>query len=144
MKHRRGLPLWPGRDLGGLRWRWMADIYVANDSSPGLLYHNNEGKSFTEVAVTAGVAFSDDGREQAGMGVDFGDYDTMVFQIWSRRNFSDDANNLYHNNGDGNVRRSGRRGRLRCKSAFRFLGLASVSWTRQRWLERHSCPPMGM
>jgi hypothetical protein len=77
------------------------DIYVANDSSPGLLYHNNEGKSFTEVAVTAGVAYSDDGREQAGMGVDFGDYDNDGFPDLVKTNFSDDANNLYHNNGDG-------------------------------------------
>jgi len=58
-------------DYDGDGW---PDIYVANDSSPSLLYHNNEGKSFTEVAATAGVAFSEDGREQAGMGVDFGDY----------------------------------------------------------------------
>jgi hypothetical protein len=77
------------------------DIYVANDSSPGLLYHNNEGKSFTEVAVAAGVAFSDDGREQAGMGVDFGDYDNDGFPDLVKTNFSDDANNLYHNSGDG-------------------------------------------
>jgi enediyne biosynthesis protein E4 len=77
------------------------DIYVANDSSPGLLYHNNEGKSFTEVAVAAGVAYSDDGREQAGMGVDFGDYDNDGFPDLVKTNFSDDANNLYHNNGDG-------------------------------------------
>jgi enediyne biosynthesis protein E4 len=85
-------------DYDGDGW---PDIYVANDSSPGLLYHNNEGKSFTEVAVTAGVAYSDDGREQAGMGVDFGDYDNDGFPDLVKTNFSDDANNLYHNNGDG-------------------------------------------
>ncbi len=85
-------------DYDGDGW---PDIYVANDSSPSLLYHNNEGKSFTEVAVTAGVAFSDDGREQAGMGVDFGDYDNDGLPDLVKTNFSDDANNLYHNNGDG-------------------------------------------
>jgi enediyne biosynthesis protein E4 len=84
-------------DYDGDGW---PDIYVANDSSPSLLYHNNEGKSFTEVAVTAGVAFSDDGREQAGMGVDFGDYDNDGLPDLVKTNFSDDANNLYHNNGD--------------------------------------------
>jgi hypothetical protein len=47
------------------------------------------------------VAFSDDGREQAGMGVDFGDYDNDGFPDLVKTNFSDDANNLYHNNGDG-------------------------------------------
>jgi hypothetical protein len=85
-------------DYDGDGW---PDIYVANDSSPSLLYHNNAGKSFTEVAITAGVAFSDDGREQAGMGVDFGDYDNDGRPDLVKTNFSDDANNLYHNSGDG-------------------------------------------
>jgi hypothetical protein len=47
------------------------------------------------------VAFSDDGREQAGMGVDFGDYDNDGLPDLVKTNFSDDTNNLYHNNGDG-------------------------------------------
>lgn len=85
-------------DYDGDGW---PDIYVANDSSPNLLYHNNQGKSFTEVALTASVAFSDDGRVQAGMGVDFGDYDNDGLPDLVKTNFSDDANNLYHNNGDG-------------------------------------------
>jgi hypothetical protein len=85
-------------DYDGDGW---PDIYVANDSSPNLLYHNNQGKSFSEVAITAGVAFSSDGREQAGMGSDFGDYDNDGWPDLVKTNFSDDANNLYHNNGDG-------------------------------------------
>ncbi len=85
-------------DYDGDGW---PDIYVANDSSPNLLYHNNQGKSFTEVAMTAGVAYSSDGHEQAGMGVDFGDYDNDGWPDLVKINFSDDANNLYHNNGDG-------------------------------------------
>ena len=85
-------------DYDGDGW---PDVYVADDSSPSLLYHNNEGKSFTETALTAGVAVSGDGREQAGMGVDFGDYDNDGWADLVKTNFSDDANNLYHNNGDG-------------------------------------------
>ncbi len=85
-------------DYDGDGW---PDVYVANDSSPSLLYHNNEGKSFTETGLTAGVALSSDGREQAGMGVDFGDYDNDGWPDLVKTNFSDDANNLYHNNGDG-------------------------------------------
>jgi hypothetical protein len=77
------------------------DIFVANDSTPNLLYHNNQGKSFTEVGLPAGVAFDNEGREQAGMGVDFGDYDNDGWPDLVKTNFSDDANNLYHNNGDG-------------------------------------------
>ena len=85
-------------DYDGDGW---PDIYVANDSSPSLLYHNNSGKSFTESALSAGVAYSGDGREQAGMGVDFGDYDNDGRPDLVKTNFSDDTNNLYHNAGDG-------------------------------------------
>ena len=42
------------------------DLYVADDSSPSMLYHNNCRGGFTEVGVEAGVAYSADGREQAG------------------------------------------------------------------------------
>ncbi len=85
-------------DYDGDGW---PDVYVANDSTPSLLYRNNAGKSFTDVAVVAGVALSSDGREQAGMGVDFGDYDNDGWPDLAKTNFSDDTNNLYHNSGDG-------------------------------------------
>ena len=85
-------------DYDGDGW---PDIFVANDSTPNLLYHNEQGKSFSEVALPAGVAFSNEGREQAGMGVDFGDYDNDGWPDLVKTNFSDDAKNLYHNNGDG-------------------------------------------
>jgi hypothetical protein len=51
------------------------DIYVANDSAPAALYHNNKNGTFTDVAVEAGCAFSVDGKPQAGMGVSAGDFD---------------------------------------------------------------------
>src|SRR6267154_1607367 len=44
------------------------DIFVACDSTSSILYHNNHDGTFTDVAVVAGAAFNDDGREQAGMG----------------------------------------------------------------------------
>src|SRR6185295_6989833 len=50
------------------------DIYVANDSTPNFLFHNNRNGTFTETGLVAGVAVSGDGREQAGMGVDAGDF----------------------------------------------------------------------
>src|SRR5438128_275814 len=51
------------------------DIYVACDSTGSILYHNNHDGTFTDVAVVAGAAFNDDGREQAGMGSTVADYD---------------------------------------------------------------------
>jgi enediyne biosynthesis protein E4 len=77
------------------------DLYVADDSSPSLLYHNNCHGGFDEVGVKSGVAYSADGREQAGMGVDSADYDHDGWPDIAKTNFSDDSNNLYHNDHDG-------------------------------------------
>jgi hypothetical protein len=77
------------------------DIYVANDSTPSSLYHNNGDGTFTDVGVEAGVAYSSEGLEQAGMGTDFADYDNDGWGDLVKGNFSDDTKNLYHNNRDG-------------------------------------------
>ena len=50
------------------------DLFVANDTQPNKLYRNNRDGTFTESAVRLGVAFSEDGRARAGMGVDVGDF----------------------------------------------------------------------
>ena len=88
--------LWLDYDLDG-----CLDLYVANDSSPSLLYHNDCKGGFTEVGAEAGVAYSADGREQAGMGIDSADYDNDGWPDIVKTNFSDDANNLYHNDHSG-------------------------------------------
>src|SRR5580693_2327679 len=77
------------------------DIYVACDSTASILYHNNHDGTFTDVAVVAGAAFNDDGREQAGMGSTVGDYDGDGKLDLFKTNFSDDTSTLYRNNGDG-------------------------------------------
>ncbi|MBS1833667.1 MAG: VCBS repeat-containing protein, partial [Acidobacteria bacterium] len=50
------------------------DLFVANDTQPNKLYRNNRDGTFRESAVALGVAFSEDGRARAGMGVDAGDF----------------------------------------------------------------------
>jgi enediyne biosynthesis protein E4 len=77
------------------------DIYVACDSAPSILYHNNRNGTFTDVAAMAGVAYNEDGRAQAGMGVAIADYDCDGHLDIFRTNFSEDTSTLYHNNGDG-------------------------------------------
>ncbi len=77
------------------------DIFVACDSTAGILYHNNHDGTFADVAVIAGAAFNDDGREQAGMGSTVGDYDSDGRLDLFKTNFSDDTATLYRNNGDG-------------------------------------------
>ena len=77
------------------------DIYVAVDSEPSMLFHNNHDGTFTDIGVTAGCAYSEAGHEQAGMGVAVGDYDCDGWLDIFKTNFTDDTCNLYHNNGDG-------------------------------------------
>jgi hypothetical protein len=77
------------------------DIYVACDTAPSILYHNNRDGTFTDVAVMAGVAFNEDGREQAGMGSSIADYNGDGRLDIFKTNFSDDTPTLYRNDGDG-------------------------------------------
>jgi hypothetical protein len=77
------------------------DLYVACDSTPAILYRNNHDGTFTDVGADAGVAFNEDGREQAGMGSTAADYDGDGRIDLFKTNFSDDTSTLYHNNGDG-------------------------------------------
>ncbi|HZD77605.1 MAG TPA: CRTAC1 family protein [Acidobacteriaceae bacterium] len=77
------------------------DIYMACDSTPAILYHNNHDGTFTDRAADAGVAFNEDGREQAGMGSTIGDYDGDGHLDIFKTNFSDDTATLYHAHGDG-------------------------------------------
>ena len=77
------------------------DIYVAVDSQPSILFRNNHDGTFTDIAVISGCAYSENGHEQAGMGVGVGDYDCDGWFDIFKTNFADDTCNLYHNNGDG-------------------------------------------
>ena len=77
------------------------DVYVACDSTPNLLFRNNRDGTFSEMGLLAGVAYSGDGKEQAGMGVDAGDYDNDGDLDIVKTNFSDDKSSLYKNHGDG-------------------------------------------
>ena len=79
---------------------WM-DLFVANDTEPNKLYHNNKNGTFTDNAVIAGVAFSDAGTPRAGMGVDAADYDGSGKQSVVIGNFTNESIALYHNDGSG-------------------------------------------
>jgi hypothetical protein len=77
---------------------WV-DAYVANDSNPSTLYRNNRDGTFTDVAVVAGCAYSQDGKPQAGMGVAVGDYDRNGTMDIFKTNFAGDTSTLYANDG---------------------------------------------
>jgi hypothetical protein len=77
------------------------DIYVANDSQPSALYHNNHNGTLTDVAIQSGCAYSADGKPQAGMGVSAADYDCDGWLDIFKTNFSEDTSSLFHNAGQG-------------------------------------------
>jgi len=77
------------------------DILISNDTQPNKLYRNNGNGTFTEKAVVAGVAFSEDGVARAGMGVDTADYDRSGNTSLLITNFSNQMISLYHNEGRG-------------------------------------------
>ncbi len=77
---------------------WL-DLLVANDTEPNKLYKNKGNGTFTDVAVAAGVAFSEEGKARAGMGVDFADYDASGYPSVIIGNFSNEMLGLYHNEG---------------------------------------------
>jgi enediyne biosynthesis protein E4 len=79
---------------------WV-DAYVANDSNPSALYRNNHDGTFTDIAVTSGCAYSQDGKPQAGMGVAIGDYDHNGTMDIFKTNFAGDTSTLYSNSGKG-------------------------------------------
>jgi hypothetical protein len=79
---------------------WI-DLYVANDSNPSALYRNNRDGTFTDIASSAGCAYSQDGKPQAGMGVAIGDYDRNGTMDIFKTNFAGDTSTLYANTGKG-------------------------------------------
>lgn len=80
---------------------WI-DLLVANDSVPNYLYKNRHDGTFEEIGLASGFALSDDGREQASMGIAVGDYNRDGKVDFYVTSFSDDYNALYKNEGGGN------------------------------------------
>ena len=73
----------------------FVDLFVANDSNPNFLYHNLGNGRFESVGLAAGVAVNGDGRAQAGMGADAGDYDGDLRVDLVLTTFAHDRYSLY-------------------------------------------------
>ena len=77
------------------------DLYVANDQDPNFLFQNNGSDNFlpnfSEVALISGVCYNDMGKEEAGMGTDFGDYDNDGWLDLTVSNYQTETNTVYHN-----------------------------------------------
>ena len=84
-------------DFNGDGW---PDIAIANDTWPNFLFQNNHDGTFTDVSLISGLAASEDGRYEAGMGIDAADIegDGLLDVYITHLDF--ELNRLYHNNGD--------------------------------------------
>ncbi len=75
------------------------DLLVANDGEPNFLYSNEGDGQFKEVALESGVAVSEEGMEQANMGIALGDYNHSGLMSIAISHFSDEYITLYRNDG---------------------------------------------
>ena len=78
------------------------DIYIANDSTPKFLYKNLGNGKFQDIGLESGTAVSEDGSEQASMGIAIGDYLHSGRPSLYVTNFSDENDVLYRNDGNWN------------------------------------------
>jgi len=75
------------------------DIVVANDTQPNKLYRNLHNGQFKDIAVEAGLAFSEEGKARAGMGVDVADFDNSGKPGIVITNFDNEMIGLYRSTG---------------------------------------------
>jgi len=102
-------------DFDGDGW---PDIYVACDSTPSLFFHNNHDGTFTEQGLERGVSLSEDGKEQAGMGLGIGDAHGEGRLDILKTHFRGDTHVLYRNNGKGYFRDATLRAGLGVETRF--------------------------
>jgi hypothetical protein len=102
------------------------DIYLACDSTPSLLFLNNHDGTFREEGALHGVAYSEDGQEQAGMGIAVSDYDLDGRMDIFKTNFEGDNHDLYHNLGKADFEDAGRRAGLAVENRYVGWGAGIV------------------
>jgi hypothetical protein len=109
------------------------DVYVAVDSMPSLLFHNEHDGTFREIALRAWVAFNEDARPQAGMGLAVGDYDADGWLDIFKTHFQDDTPVLFRNNGDGTFTDETVAAGLGLLSQYVCWGVAFMDYDNDAW-----------
>jgi enediyne biosynthesis protein E4 len=109
------------------------DLYVACDSTPSFLFHNNRDGTFSETGLERGVAVNEDGSEQAGMGLGIGDYNLDGNLDIFKTHFSDDTNVLYRNGGKGSFDDVTLRAGIGVETRFTGWGAGIVDLDNNGW-----------
>ena len=109
------------------------DVYVANDSTPSLLYRNNHDGRFADIGVRSGAAFNDDGEEQAGMGAAAADYDRNGTLDIAKTNFAGDTPTLYSNDGKAFFTDLTIRAGLAVSTRFLGWGIGFLDFDHDGW-----------
>ena len=114
---------------------WM-DLYVANDSQPNQLWINEHDGTFRNVALTAGVALTAEGKAEASMGVDAGDADNDGDEDLFVTEQTGEGHNLYVNDGHGSFEdQSARSGLAGASLAHTGFGTAWFDYDNDGWLD---------
>ncbi len=111
------------------------DIYVANDSTAATFYQNQKDGTFKDLAIEAGVAYSPDGKPQAGMGVAVGDYNRDGLLDIVKTNFAGDTDSLYLNLGDGTFEDHTYLSGLGLNTRYLGWGVGFVDFDNDGWLD---------
>jgi hypothetical protein len=111
------------------------DLYVANDSTASFLYRNQRDGTFKEIGFPMGVAVSEDGAEQGGMGVAVGDYDRSGRFSLFKTNFAEEYNNLYRNDGTHFTDASFRSKTAASSLPYVGWGTAFLDYDNDGWLD---------
>jgi hypothetical protein len=111
------------------------DIYVANDSTAATYYQNQKDGTFKDVAIESGVAYSPDGRPQAGMGVSVGDFNRDGLLDIVKTNFAGDTDSLYQNLGDGSFEDKTYLSGLGINTRYLGWGVGFVDLDNDGWLD---------
>ena len=109
------------------------DIFIACDSTPSFLLMNQHDGTFREEGLLRGVALSDDGMEQAGMGVGVGDYDLDGHLDLFKTHFTEDTNGLYHNNGKAEFESTTNVAHVGTENRFTCWGAGIVDLDNDGW-----------
>jgi hypothetical protein len=120
-------------DFNGDGW---LDVYVANDSQDNLLWMNQQDGTFRNTALRAGVAVTADGRAEASMGVDAGDFDNDGDDDLVMTELNGEGINLYVNKGDASFSdRSAASGLGPATAPFTGFGLHWLDADNDGWLD---------